>query len=173
VLKPALVAVLGRVSDETRAIVRTTTAVTQLRGSLAANALPETAEAIVNVRIAVGSSVAETLAHIRKAVRDPLVQVEAVDASEPSPVSPTSGPEWDAVVGSISAVHPAAVVTPYVMLGASDSRHFTAISDAVYRFTPFELSGEERGTLHARNERIHVRTWLRGIAFYETLLRSR
>jgi carboxypeptidase PM20D1 len=173
VLKPALVAVLGRVSDETRAIVRTTTAVTQLRGSLAANALPETAEAIVNVRIAVGSSVAETLAHIRKAVRDPLVQVEAVDASEPSPVSPTSGPEWEAVVGSISAVHPGAVVTPYVMLGASDSRHFTAISDAVYRFTPFEMSGEERGTLHARNERIHVRTWLRGIAFYATLLRSR
>jgi carboxypeptidase PM20D1 len=173
VLKPALVAVLGRVSDETRAIVRTTTAVTQLRGSLAANALPETAEAIVNVRIAVGSSVAETLAHIRKAVRDPLVQVEAVDASEPSPVSPTSGPGWEAVVGSISAVHPGAVVTPYVMLGASDSRHFTAISDAVYRFTPFEMSGEERGTLHARNERIHVRTWLRGIAFYATLLRSR
>lgn len=173
VLKPALVAVLGRVSDETRAIVRTTTAVTQLRGSLAANALPETAEAIVNVRIAVGSSVAETLAHIRKAVRDPLVEVEAVDASEPSPVSPTSGPGWEAVVGSISAVHPGAVVTPYVMLGASDSRHFTAISDAVYRFTPFEMSGEERGTLHARNERIHVRTWLRGIAFYATLLRSR
>jgi carboxypeptidase PM20D1 len=173
VLKPALVAVLGRVSDETRAIVRTTTAVTQLRGSLAANALPETAEAIVNVRIAVGSSVAETLAHIRKAVRDPLVQVEAVDASEPSPVSPTSGPAWEAVVGSISAVHPGAVVTPYVMLGASDSRHFTAISDAVYRFTPFEMSEEERGTLHARKERIHVRTWLRGIAFYATLLRSR
>jgi carboxypeptidase PM20D1 len=173
VLKPALVAVLGRVSDETRAIVRTTTAVTQLSGSLAANALPERAEAIVNVRIAVGSSVAETLAHIRKAVRDPLVQVEAVDASEPSPVSPTSGPEWEAVVGSISTVHPGAIVTPYVMLGASDSRHFTPISDAVYRFTPFEMSGDERGTLHARNERIHVRTWLRGIAFYATLLRSR
>ncbi|MFF1877653.1 M20/M25/M40 family metallo-hydrolase [Leifsonia sp. NPDC058230] len=172
-LKPALVAVLGRVSDETRAIVRTTTAVTQLRGSLAANALPETAEAILNVRIAVGSSVAETLAHIRKAVRDPLVAVEAVDASEPSPVSPTSGPEWHAVADSISAVHPGAVVTPYVMLGASDSRHFTTISDAVYRFTPFEMSGEERGTLHARNERIHVRTWLSGIAFYESLLRTR
>ncbi|WP_431280130.1 M20/M25/M40 family metallo-hydrolase [Leifsonia poae] len=172
-LKPALVMVLGRVSDETRAIVRTTTAVTQLRGSLAANALPETAEAIVNVRIAVGSSVADTLAHIRKAVRDPLVHVEAVDASEPSPVSPTTGPEWESVARSIVAVHPEVVVTPYVMLGASDSRHFTTISDAVYRFTPFEMSGEERGTLHARNERIHVRTWLRGIDFYAALLRSR
>lgn len=172
-LKPALVAVLGRVSDETRAIVRTTTAVTQLSGSLAANALPETAEAVVNVRIAVGSSVAETLTHLRKAIRDPLVRIEAVDASEPSPVSPTAGQEWEAVARSIEAVHPEAVVTPYIMLGASDSRHFTTISDAVYRFTPFEMSTEERGTLHARNERIHVATWLRGIRFYERLLRTR
>ncbi|MFF1635750.1 M20/M25/M40 family metallo-hydrolase [Leifsonia sp. NPDC058248] len=171
--KPALVAVLGRVSDETRAIVRTTTAVTQLSGSLAANALPETAHAIVNVRIAVGSSVAETLAHLRRAVRDPLVRIEAVDASEPSPVSPTTGAEWEAVSGSVRSAHPDAVVTPYVMLGASDARHFTAISDAVYRFTPFEMSADERGTLHARNERIHVKTWLRGIGFYAALLRRR
>lgn len=169
-LRPALVAVFGRLSDETRAIVRTTAAVTQLSGSLAANALPETAEAVVNVRIAVGSSVAETLAHLHRAIRDPLVRIEAIDPSEPSPVSPTSGPPWEAVAGSISAVHPDAIVTPYIMLGASDGRHFTAISDAVYRFTPFELSAEERGTLHARNERIRVATWLRGIGFYAEML---
>ncbi len=171
-LQPLLRAVLGRLSDETRAIVRTTTAVTQLRGSLAANALPETAEAIVNVRIAVGSTVAETLEHIRRAVRDPQVRIEAVDASEPSPVSPSEGAEWDRVAGALAQVHPRAIVTPYIMLGASDSRHFTAIGDTVYRFTPFEMSTEERGTLHARDERIHVRTWLRGIEVYALLLRS-
>ncbi|WP_434317025.1 M20/M25/M40 family metallo-hydrolase [Leifsonia sp. P73] len=172
-LKPALVPVLGRLSDETRAMVRTTTAVTQLSGSLAANALPETATAVLNVRIAVGSSVAETVAHLRRAIRDPLVRIETIDPAEPSPVSPTSGPEWDVVAGAVAAVHPDAVVTPYIMLAASDGRHFTAISDAVYRFTPFEMSAEERGTLHARNERIHVATWLRGIRFYEEVLRGR
>jgi carboxypeptidase PM20D1 len=172
-LRPALVAVLGRLSDETRAIVRTTTAVTQLSGSLAANALPETATAVLNVRIAVGSSVAETVAHLRRAIHDPLVRIETIDPTEPSPVSPTSGPQWEAVAGSIAVVHPDAIVTPYIMLGASDGRHFTAISDAVYRFTPFEMSAEERGTLHARNERIHVATWLRGIRFYEAVLRGR
>lgn len=171
-LQPLLRAVFGRLSDETRAIVRTTTAVTQLRGSLAANALPETAEAIVNVRIAVGSTVAETLEHLRRAIRDPQVRIEAVDASEPSPVSPSEGPEWDRVSGALATVHPRAIVTPYIMLGASDSRHFTAIGETVYRFTPFEMSTEERGTLHARDERIHVRTWLRGIDVYALLLRS-
>jgi carboxypeptidase PM20D1 len=171
-LQPALRVVFGRLSDETRAIVRTTTAVTQLSGSLAANALPETAEAVVNTRIAVGSSVAETLDHIRRAIRDDAVRVEAVDASEPSPVSPADGPEWDRLATAIGAVHPHAVVTPYIMLGASDSRHFTGICDAVYRFTPFELSAEERGALHARDERIHVATWRRGIAVYTHLLRA-
>ncbi|MET3564588.1 carboxypeptidase PM20D1 [Leifsonia sp. 563] len=171
-LQPALRLVFGRLSDETRAIVRTTTAVTQLRGSLAANALPETAEAVVNTRIAVGSSVAETLDHIRRAIRDDAVRVEAVDASEPSPVSPADGPQWDRLATAIGAVHPHAVVTPYIMLGASDSRHFTGICDAVYRFTPFELSAEERGALHARDERIHVATWRRGIAVYAHLLRA-
>lgn len=171
-LQPLLRAVFARLGDETRAIVRTTTAVTQLRGSLAANALPETAEAVVNVRIAVGSSVAETLDHLSTAVHDPVVRIEAVDANEPSPVSPTSGPQWERVAAAIGAVHPDAVATPYIMLGASDGRHFTTISDAVYRFTPFEMSSEERGTLHAKNERIRVATWLRGIRFYETLLRS-
>lgn len=171
-LQPLLRTVFARLSDETRAIVRTTTAVTQLRGSLAANALPETAEAVVNVRIAVGSNVAETLEHLRRAIRDPAVHIHAADPSEPSPISPTDGPQWDRLASAIRTVHPRAIVTPYIMLGASDSRHFTPICDAVYRFTPFEMSADERGTLHARDERIHVATWLRGIAFYETLLRA-
>ncbi|MGO4594424.1 M20/M25/M40 family metallo-hydrolase [Leifsonia sp. 2TAF2] len=171
-LQPVLRAVFGRLSDETRAIVRTTTAVTQLSGSLASNALPERAEAVVNTRIAVGSSVAETLDHIRRAIRDDDVRVDAVDASEPSPVSPSDGPHWQRLAQAIGSVHPRAVVTPYIMLGASDSRHFTGICEAVYRFTPFELSAEERAALHARDERIHVATWLRGITIYAQLLRA-
>ena len=67
---------------------------------------------------------------------------------------------------------PGTIVTPYVMLGASDSRHFTRISDHVYRFSPFEMSKDERGTLHAMNERIRVSTFLRGIEFYRSLIRG-
>ena len=160
----------ARLSDETRAMVRTTAVVTQLSGSRADNALAETATAIVNLRVAVGSTVAAEVAHIRSAIDDPRVEVSVVHGSEPSPVSPTAGREWDRLRGAISAVYPDAIVTPYIQLGASDSRHFTGICDAVYRFTPFEMSAAERGTLHAVNERIHVDTWLRGIAFYERLI---
>lgn len=159
-----------RLGDETSAIVRTTQAVTQLSGSQASNALAERAVATVNIRVAVGSSVAETIEHVRRAVNDPRVKLEAQHPSEPSPVSPTSGPGWELLKSTVEATYPGTIVTPYVMLGASDSRHFTRISDNVYRFSPFEMSKEERGTLHAINERIRVSTFLRGIEFYRRLI---
>ncbi len=160
----------GRLSNETRAMVRTTQVASQLSGAQAANAIPETAEAIINIRIAIDSSTREALEHVRKAIRDPGVQIEAIYPTEPSPASPTSGPAWELISQAISGAYGQAIVTPYVMLGASDSRHFTRISDFVYRFSPFEMSTEERGTLHAVNERIQIETFLKGIEFYRKVI---
>ncbi len=170
--KLPLLALFSRLSDETAAMVRTTQAVTQLSGAQAANALAERAEAIVNIRIAIDSNVAEATQHVRHAIRDDDVTIEQLHPTEPSPVSPTSGRAWDLIRGSIESTYPGTIVTPYVMLGASDSRHFTRISDHVYRFSPFEMSTDERGTLHAKNERIRVATFLKGVGFYTNLVRK-
>ena len=159
-----------RLGDETSAIVRTTQAVTQLSGSQASNALAERAVATVNIRVAVGSSVADAIEHVRRAVGDPAVKLEAHLPSEPSPVSPTTGAAWELLRDTVVATYPGTIVTPYVMLGASDGRHFTRISGHVYRFSPFEMSKDERGGLHAMNERIGTATFLRGIEFYRTLV---
>jgi len=168
--RPLLLRLFARLGDETNAMVRTTQAVTQLTGSQAANALAERAVATVNVRIAVGSSVDEAVRHVRAAVRDDAVRIEALHPSEPSPVSPTTGAAWQLLSRSITETFDGVIVTPYIQLGASDSRHFTRISENVYRFSPFEMSHDERGTLHAVNERIRVATWLRGVRFYERLI---
>lgn len=168
--RPLLAAVFTRLGAETEAMVRTTRAVTRLSGSAGDNVIAERATAMVNVRIAVGSSVEEAARDIRKAVDDPAVAVRVVYGSEPSPVSRSEGPAWQLLSDAISDTFPGAVVTPYVMLQASDSRHFAAISDGVYRFLPFDLRAEERATLHAIDESIRVSSYLRGIAFYRRLL---
>ncbi len=168
--RPLLRALFARLGDETAAMIRTTQAVTMLSGSQAANALAERAEATVNIRVAIDSSVAEAVEHVRRAISDPLVAVTVLHPNEPSPVSPSNGPAWDLVKSTIEEIFPGTIVTPYVMMAASDSRHYTRISKHVYRFSPFEMSAEERGTLHATNERMHVATFLRGIAFYTRLL---
>ncbi|HEY8913066.1 M20/M25/M40 family metallo-hydrolase [Lacisediminihabitans sp.] len=168
--RPALLAVFARLSDETNALIRTTQAVTMLRGSQAANVLAERAVATVNIRVAIDSSVADAVAHVRRAIRDPQVAIAVLHPHEPSPVSPTNGPGWDLVRRTIRETFPGTIVTPYVMMAASDSRHFTRISDCVYRFSPFEMSTAERASLHASNERLRVSTLLRGVDFYTRLI---
>lgn len=169
-LGPLLLVALDRGSREASALVRTTRVVTRLRGAAADNVLPESATARVNVRIAVGSSLEREVARIRRAIRDRRVTVAVAHGGEPSPVSPAEGAAWELLVDALAASHPGAVAVPYAMMGASDGRFMTTVSDHVYRFTPFELSARELAGLHAIDESIRVSAWLRGIRFYRELL---
>jgi carboxypeptidase PM20D1 len=166
----ALLSALTRTGGEGEAMVRTTRAVTRLSGSAGDNVIAERATAMVNVRIAVGSTVDQAARDIRRAIADDEVTVRVVYGTDPSPASPSDGPEWDRLAGVIAATFPDAVIAPYVMLQASDSRHFAHISDTVYRFQPFDLTAAERGALHAIDESIRVSTWRRGIEFFDRLL---
>jgi carboxypeptidase PM20D1 len=169
-LWPVLAPMLSRRSAELNAMSRTTQAVTMLEAGQAVNALAERATATVNVRIAVDSTVAKALAHVTRAIGDDGVRVDVVSPSEPVPVSQLGGMGWELVAGTIEKTFPTAIVTPYLQTGATDSRHFTRISRGVYRFSPFDMTREERDTLHARNERMRVTSWLAGIEFYRALV---
>jgi len=160
-----------RARPEGDAMTRTTRVATVISGGHAHNAIPERAVANVNVRVLPGDTVAGAVEYIRHAIDDPQVQVDLAEGSEPSPVSPTSGFGWETLVATLAETHPEAIPTPYTQNGATDSRFFTGISSAVYRFTPFDLSDGERAALHAVDERIRVDSWLAGVRWYEALLR--
>ncbi|MBX3098043.1 MAG: M20/M25/M40 family metallo-hydrolase [Salinibacterium sp.] len=166
----ALLPVAARSGNELNAMVRTTQAVTILTAGQAPNALAERAEANINVRIAVGMSMARVLKHLTRSINDEKVRIELVHGTEAPPVSLLSGIGWEVLRATVESTYPGTVVTPYVQNGATDSRHFTRISRGVYRFTPFEVSKDERDALHAKNERLHVATFLRGIEFYAALI---
>ncbi len=169
-LKMPLAFILPVFGPEANAVVRTTVAVTQLSGSKAANALAAQASATVNLRIAIGSSVAQTLSRLERIIDDPTVRIEILDSAEPSAVSSSDGPQFEVLAETIREIFPDVAVVPYLAMAMTDSRYFCAISDAVYRFTPFRMSGEERAALHAANERISVQTLSEGISFYRSLL---
>jgi len=170
VTAPILLAALRSTSPESRAMTGTSRVATVIHGGHAQNAIPERAEAIVNARIAPGESLDTVLAHLRRAVDDPLVVVELESGWNPSPVAPTSGFGWELLASTLAALRPDAVIAPYQQNGATDSRSFTALTPNVYRFTPFELSDAERGALHAVDERIRVDSWLGGVEIYRELI---
>lgn len=155
---------------EASAVVRTTTAVTQLSGSKAANALAAHASATINFRIAIGSSVAETLQRLRRIINDPTAEIEVLESAEPSQVSASDGEQFSLLRTVVQEVFPDVVVAPYLVMAMTDSRHFGKLSDAVFRFAPFRMSAQERGSLHAANERISLSALSEGVQFYRTLL---
>lgn len=161
----------GRLGNETNAMTRTTVAITTLEGSAGANVLAATAKANANIRVAVGDTVAATVERLRKVIRDPMVELRVVEGNEPTPVSASTGPQWQLLEDCISETFPEAIITPYIMMGGTDSRRFTRICDSVYRFAPFAMDAADRGSIHAVDEKISLETLCHGVRFYETLLR--
>jgi carboxypeptidase PM20D1 len=170
-LRPALAAVLSRASREANALVRTTVAITQLEGSAAANVLATRARAHANIRIALGETVQSTLDRLRRVIDDPSVELRVVSGNDPSPVSRADNEAFALVGAAVRSVYPDAAVAPYVMVQASDARHFSQICDSVYRFMPFDLSRDELAALHAADERISVAALHRGAGFFRYLIR--
>lgn len=170
---PLLARVFPRLGPEMNAMVRTTAVATELSGAQGENVLATTARAAINIRLLTGDTVASAAELIRRVVADPAVEIEVRHGSDPSPVSPWRGEPWRRLASAVAtSLGDDIVTTPYIQLGASDSRWFTAISDHVYRFTPFHLTRAERDALHSHDERIRVAVWLRGIGFYRDLVRA-
>lgn len=169
-LGPVVARAFTRLGVEPAALVRTTVAITQLEGSPGANVLAQTARANANIRILPGETVASVVARLTRVIGDPSVTLRVVSGEDPSPVSPAGGPQWEVLRTALGASYPDAVLTPYVQLGASDSRHYCAISEHVYRFSPFDLTPEQRGSIHGIDEHLTVDALGRGVAFVAALL---
>ncbi|TDN92326.1 M20/M25/M40 family metallo-hydrolase [Microbacterium sp. BK668] len=170
---PVVAAAFTRLGPEMNAVVRTTAVVTELSGAPGENVLATTARASVNIRLLHGDTVGSATARLRRVIADDAVELEVRHGSDPSPISPWRGAAWQRLARVVvETLGDDVVPTPYLQLGASDSRWFTAISDNVYRFTPFHLTRSERDALHSHDERIRVDVWLRGIAFYRALIAS-
>jgi len=170
--RPVLDMICKKSGGELNAMMRTTCAFTEMRGSSANNVIPPKATVGANLRLIGGETTESALEYVRKTVGNPEIQVEKVHGMNPSKFSETEGYGWDTVKKAIAETWPEAVISPYLMVACSDSRHYCAISDHVYRFSPMELSTEERGYIHGNNERIPAEKIVKTAQFYLRLLRS-
>lgn len=168
-LRPVLTRALVAAGPESAAMTRTTMAVTTLSGSPALNVIASTARAGVNIRIMVGDTVAGVLEHVRRTVADDQIHIDVVDQNEPSPISPMDE-AFGLLETTITEIFPDAVPAPYVMMAATDSRHFTAICERVYRFTPFRMTKAQRESIHSYDEHLGVDAFVDGVQWYLRLI---
>lgn len=168
-LTGGLFAALG---GEPAALVRTTVAATMQSGGTAANVLPSAASAIVNLRIALGETTQQTVMRVRRRIADPDVTVTVIEASEPSPESPTDNVQFALIAEALAVSHPEVAPVPYVMMAATDSRHFHRFSPAVYRFAPLDMSNAQRASIHGVDENVEIAALVRGELFHRALIQS-
>ncbi|HEV7349978.1 M20 family peptidase [Telluribacter sp.] len=156
------------------ASTHTTIAPTILRAGIKDNVLPGEATAIVNFRILPGDSVQGVMEHVKKAIDNPEVSVKTLGEfdTEPSPVSSPDAEAFQLLHRTIQSCYPQVLVTPYLVVGATDARYFRNVSDNVYRFTPYQLNDEDLKRIHGTNERIQADTFKEMIRFYTTLIRN-
>jgi carboxypeptidase PM20D1 len=58
------------------------------------------------------------------------------------------------------------------MVACSDSRHWGRLSDRVYRFSPIEFVGAERGTIHGTDERIALTSIAKSVEFFYRFIKK-
>ena len=157
---------------ELNAMLRTTIAFTQMEGSKGINVIPPYAMMASNHRIVPGDTVESSIERIRRTVADEKVEVSLINGTDPSRVSDVKCSAWDVVTSATAETWPEAIVSPYLMLACSDSRHWGVLSDKVYRFSAMALSKEERATIHGNDERIPLSTISKSVEFYLRLMRK-
>ena len=157
---------------EMNALLRTTVAFTQASGSPAPNVIPPEASMVANMRLNPADSVDSAVEYIRKTVNSDSVKLTIGSNMEPSPISDPDCEAYKKVAAAVSNTWQGCIVSPYLMVQCSDSRHYRDLSDHVYRFSAMDLTSEERKTIHGHNERVRTDAAIRAVEFYIRLIKQ-
>ena len=111
-------------------------------------------------------------AYLTKTVNDESVKITVLESFEPSPISETGCESWDKVRLSVAHTWPGCIVTPYLMVQCSDSRHYGVLSNHVYRFSAMDMTAQERRSIHGNNEKIRLESIGRAVEFYLRLMKQ-
>ncbi len=153
------------------AVIRTTTAVTMFDAGVAPNVLASRAKAVVNFRILPGDTVESVQSHVRGAIDDASITIRCTeDCWDPSPTSSIESHAFATLEQTIVQVWGDAVVSPSLVVGATDARHYEAVAEDVYRFLPIPMRDVDRARLHGTDERIALADLAAAVRFYQTLI---
>lgn len=159
-------------SPTTNALIRTTGAATVMTGGVKPNVLPQQATAIVNFRVMPGDSVAAVLDHVRGVV-GPGVTVAVAESSfsaDPPRLADPDSAAFRLVAELAGEVLGVSSTAPWILTGATDSRHFVPLADQVLRFVPFTATADDFKRFHGTGERIRLADADAAVGFYRELI---
>jgi acetylornithine deacetylase/succinyl-diaminopimelate desuccinylase-like protein len=149
------------------ATLRTTTNPTLLSAGYKHNVIPDTAEALIDIRTLPGDE-DEVLARVQQLIGDDIeIQIMHRDVGLEAGFD---GPLIDAIVGILDRHDPGAPVLPYLLSGGTDNKALSKLGITGYGFAPLRLPPELDfpGMFHGVDERVP----LDALVFGRTVLRD-
>jgi len=154
-------------SPSMNAVIRTTTAPTMLSASERANVLATNAIGTVNFRLHPRDNPEMVINFVKKIIDNEDLHVRQVgEARQASQVSDWNTQGFEIISKSVREIYGDIVVTPGLMVGGSDSKHYGKAAKNSYRFNPFPISNSELDGLHGINEKINKKDFVDGIRSY-------
>jgi acetylornithine deacetylase/succinyl-diaminopimelate desuccinylase-like protein len=154
------------------AMVRTTFAVTMLRGSEKSNVIPPEATAQIDCRMLAGDDPEEIAAWVRGAIADEHVQVTIAREPKIPNLSPPDTELYKAMADALRRRAPGVVVAPMILVAFTDSWVFRRCGLHAYGFSPFVIDEGELQRIHGNDERVSLENLREGVRAYTEMLRD-
>jgi len=167
----ALAAAAGPAEAFLRSTFRTTANPTALTAGYKHNVIPETAEALIDVRVIPGTE-DDVLAELQRIVGDD-IRIETV-VRDIGMETPFTGELVDAMVAALGKHDPGVPVIPYLLGAGTDNKALASIGITGYGFAPLQLPADLdfTGMFHGVDERVPVESLVFGQRVLTDLLRS-
>jgi carboxypeptidase PM20D1 len=150
------------------AMIRTTMVPTIVHSGMKDNVIPTVATATINLRLLPGDSSVSIQGKIREIINDDRVFVEVKDAQEASGVTAMESYAYSTVDQIVRQTYDSVVATPFLMIGATDSRHFKEVSKGIIKFSPMV----DPIGFHGIDERVSLESFQYSLWFFEQLIRG-
>lgn len=151
------------------ASVHTTLVPTIVNAGIKDNVIPTLATATINLRLLPGDKASDIIEKVNKTIDDPRVKVEKKNgfSSESSAVTEVTSFGFHSVTKAVQRAS-GALVSPFLMIGATDSRKFEDVSSSIVKFSPMiDPIG-----FHGIDERVSLESYRTSLWFYEQLIRG-
>lgn len=149
------------------AMVRTTVAPTILQAGMKDNVIPTLATATINFRLLPGDKVEAVINKVKEIIADDRITVNVFGGfSEASSVTPMNSTGYKQIEKAIKTSYADLLTSPFLMIGATDSRYFGEVSPNIIKFSPMiDPIG-----FHGIDERVSLESFKTALWFYEQLL---
>ncbi|MBO5976516.1 MAG: M20/M25/M40 family metallo-hydrolase, partial [Oscillospiraceae bacterium] len=167
-----LKAVMPRISSFGEAMLATTCCFTMMEGSQKANVIPKEPYLVANLRPSVHQNSDESLRVLKKYADKYDLKIEVLTKRDASPVSNIASKEYAYLCECIREHYPDCGVSPYVIMGGTDCRHYHEISENALRFSPVRMTNAQMASCHAVDENVSVDALAEGVEFFIRFLKG-